>query len=260
MNSFFKLTVFLFFIAMPQAKAAIVYRDIPDGIPSGLDFNADGTNEFTISNDILSGQGTYITYSSPSNIYSPSSSQWDVAAALDSGFSIGPSGNWFGVVDCTVTGNSSPTSFPLNTDKYLGFKINLSGTVYYGWARVYVTTFGTGPMGTTYKVTYKDYAYENTPNTAITAGAGILNLEENHFSPSIILYPNPTSHRLIVDDPKGQGTKFRYRLVDNSGRLLWEGESVFGDPIDISPLKPGAYFITIAQEGGLSSKSFLKTD
>ncbi len=260
MNSFFKLTVFLFFTAMPQAKAAIVYRDIPDGIPSGIDFNADGTNEFTISNDILSGQGTYITYSSPSNIYSPSSSQWDVAAALDSGFSIGPSGNWFGAVDCTVTGNSSPTSFPLNTDKYLGFKINLSGTVYYGWARVYVTTLGTGPMGTTYKVTYKDYAYENTPNTAITAGAGILNREEHSFFPGVTLFPNPTSHHLIVDHPKEQGAAFGYRILDSGGRLLWEGESVFGNPVDCSMLKPGAYFISLEHEGSFWSKSFLKTD
>jgi hypothetical protein len=259
MNKIFTVTLFGLLMAITSANAAIVYRDIPDGIPTGLDFNSDGTNEFTISSSVFSGQGTYLTYSLPANVYGISSGQWDAAAALDFGFSIGASGNWFGFGDCTVTGNSHPTTFPLNTDKYLGFKINIAGSIYYGWARVYVTASGTGPLGTTYLVTYKDYAYENTPNTPITAGAGLLNVGSTILSKAV-LYPNPTSSDLNVENPNESGAIFRYRIMDSCGKLLQEGESVFGEKVTASRLSSGLYFMIISYEGAYATKPFIKTN
>ncbi|WP_412476488.1 T9SS type A sorting domain-containing protein [Flavobacterium sp. TBRC 19031] len=260
MNKLCKAILVAVLLITSFSRAAIIYTDIPDGIPSGLDFNTDGSYEITISNNFLSGQGTYLTYSLPSNVYGVSSGQWDAAAALDFGFSIGATGNWFGFGDCTVTGNSHPTTFPLNADKYLGFKINIAGSVYYGWARVYVTAAGTGPLGTTYLVTYKDYAYESTPNTPITAGAGLLNVCTDTILSKAALYPNPTSGDLFVDNPNVPGAIYRYRLIDSCGRVLREGASVFGEKITASRLTSGLYFMMISYEGADTTKPFIKTN
>lgn len=253
-TSLLLLTLF----ASSYASAAIVYRDIPDGIPTGLDFNSDGNNEFTISNDFLSGQGTYIQYTLPSNVYGISSGQWDAAAPLDSGFSIGASGNWFGFVDCTVTGNSHPTTFPLNTDKYLGFKINIGGNIYYGWARVYVTPSGTGPLGTTYLVTYKDYAYENTPNTPIAAGDnGTLGIDGHTAPDSFSVYFNPHSKTLSIESAIGINL---VRIMDCSGKLLLalEPKNTASVVLDVSTMSEGVYLVQCeTSDWGAGTKKIL---
>ncbi|UPT71104.1 MAG: T9SS type A sorting domain-containing protein [Flavobacterium sp. JAD_PAG50586_2] len=246
-----KLTAHLLLLtlfASSYASAAIVYRDIADGIPTGLDFNSDGTNEFTISNSVFSGPGTYLTYSLPSNVYGISSGQWDAAAALDSGFSIGASGNWFGFGDCTVTGNSHPTTFPLNTDKYLGFKISIGGNIYYGWARIYVTANGTGPLGTTYLVTYKDYAYENIPNTSILAGSGSLGINRQQAE-QFVIYTNPVHQTLNIEGTTTDTIK-KIRLMDALGKEIMSGNTAaIVEPIDISGLKEGIYLVQVVGSG-----------
>jgi len=258
MNRLFTTLLFSLLLPIISANAAIVYRDITDGIPTGLDFNADGTNEFTISNDLLSGQGTYITYSLPCNVYGISSGQWDAAAALSQGASIGASGNWFGFGDCTVTGNSHPTTFPLNMDTYLGFKINLGGTVYYGWARVYVTANGTGPMGTTYLVTYKDYAYENTPNTPILAGdQGSLGIAGMPATDGIVVYTNPFAGTLAIEN-KNKGTITAVKITDITGKEVLDAAPASATVVlDVQGLKPGVYIVQWAADAVRGTKKIM---
>ncbi len=233
------------------ARAGIVYTDIPDGAPTGLDFNGDGIKEFTISSD-PGCVANYITYTTPSNVYSPGSSAWDTAAALTAGFSIGTGGNWFGFIDCTVNGFGPTTSFPLNADRYIGFRINYNGNLHYGWARVYMT----GSNGS-YTVTWKDYAYESTSGTAISAGATGLGLPDD-LQDQVRIYPNPATDRLFVAHSVTTGSAFSYTLLDSTGRRIASGETTDGGPIPVASLPGGAYLLRIDEADHSSTRRFVK--
>lgn len=165
MRKFYVILV-LMLAAFGAANADVVYTDIEDGTPVGLDFNGDGAFEFEITEGM--GTGDYLMYEGNNNVYAIGNMDeggWDEAASLDLGFSIDETGNWEGFGDCTVTGWGGATEFPFNTDAYIGLKIEISGVIYYGWVRVFVS----GSLDDL-TVTYKDFAYNDTPNAAINAG------------------------------------------------------------------------------------------
>ncbi|RUA31175.1 MAG: hypothetical protein DSY76_01690, partial [Bacteroidetes bacterium] len=158
-----------------NVKAQIVYTDIvPDGQPAGIDFNQDNTNEFDITTQNKLGDYIeYFAYGADNNIHAVGSfnggtgDSWDVPSFVAQGFVIDASNNWEGQGDAYPNGDFSaagnnPTIIA-NTDQYMAVKFNLGGAnVYYGWVRVNIDAIG--------NVTYKDYAYNATPNTPINAG------------------------------------------------------------------------------------------
>lgn len=164
MRKFYTILV-LMFMAYGAVNADVVYTDIEDGVPEGLDFNGDGVFEFEIMEGM--GTGDYLMYEGNSNVYAvgTADSGWDEAAALDFGFDIDETGNFIGYGDCTVAGWGGATEFPFNTDAYIGLKIEIASQIYYGWVRVQLTGSVDAPS-----VTYKDYAYNDSPNAAINAG------------------------------------------------------------------------------------------
>ncbi len=149
-------------------NATIVYTDInPDGTPPGIDFNQDGTNEFNIGAG--NANGDFITYSANSNnnvyaIGTLNTQNWDVPNCVNNGFAIGANGNWEGQGDCAVNGWGDPNpTITVGQDEYLAVRIDLATGTHYGWIRISVDANG--------NVTYKDYAYNDTPNAPINAGA-----------------------------------------------------------------------------------------
>ena len=171
MNKLKTTLLVLSMIIFGSSQAAIIYTDIVDGQPAGIDFNQDGTMEFDITG--MMGLGDYITYAGAnSNVYAINAANWDVAEDLLLNTSIDATGNWEGFGDCAVTGWGGVPDFILNQDRYLGMRIDLAGTTYYGWVRVQVIQNGVDAWGDpAYEVIYKDYAYEDVANTAILAGA-----------------------------------------------------------------------------------------
>jgi hypothetical protein len=161
-NLLLSLVMTLFLL---NVNAQIVYTDITDGIPTGIDFNSDGTMEFDVSS-----QGNYIEYSNygaDNNIHAVgtmATQDWDVPDCVAAGFVIDASNQWEGAGDCSIdawgAGNSTITP---NQDEYLAVRFNLGGTdIYYGWIRFSMDNSG--------NLTYKDYAYNSTANSAINAG------------------------------------------------------------------------------------------
>ncbi len=237
-----------------NVNAQIVYTDITDGIPSGIDFNGDGTNEFSISNG--TGVGDYITYFNPgqthNNTYAVGTalSGWDEAASLTLGFSIDGTGNWIGAGDCTITGWGGATVFPFNTDAYIGLKIEIANNTYYGWVRVFVTTGTAGsPL-----VTYKDFAYQSTANRAINAGdigntTGISEFGKN--MKFITLYPNPTKNNTITIDNKSKLNISKIEIIDLTGKRIKQINVLDSNnqTIDVSELNTGIYFISLFNNG-----------
>jgi uncharacterized protein YjdB len=170
MNKMKTILLLLSIIIFSSVNATIIYTDIPDGQPVGIDFNQDGTMEFDITN--MNGIGDYITYAGAnSNVYAINAANWDVAEDLLLNASIDAGGNWDGAGDCAITGWGGIPDFILNQDRYLGMRIDLGGITYYGWVRVEVIQNGVDAWGDpAYEVIYKDYAYENVANMAILSG------------------------------------------------------------------------------------------
>ncbi len=141
------------------ASATIVQGTVRS---NGLDFNNDGTCEFSWTYD-----NTYLTYdyNSQCNIWGDEE-EWDAPKPLSEGTSIGSSANWSGYGDCSIVGFGETPAIPVGQNVYLGFRIEYSDGVHYGWARVSVT-------GSNYEYTanWQAIYYESTANTPINAGA-----------------------------------------------------------------------------------------
>jgi uncharacterized protein YjdB len=159
------------FFNTTQVQAAIVYTDIPDGVPMGIDFNQDGSDEFTVDQWGMMNPGDYIDYwaaGADNNIHAlgTMAADWDVPECVAAGYTIDASGNWIGAGDCAINGwGGTNSSITPGVDTYIAMTFNLTGlgsNIYYGWVRINVAANG--------DVTYKDYAYNDTPGTAINAG------------------------------------------------------------------------------------------
>ena len=241
------IAVFAFIFTITNLKAAIIYTDIPDGIPLGFDFNQDGTMEFDIDQG---GIGNYITYigvpwggtSGPdNNIHAvggpaPNVPGWDISAFVSAGFTVDGTNNWAGAGDCSIQGAT------INQDEYLAVRFNLGGTtdIYYGWVRIIMDGAG-NPI-------YKDYAYEDVPNTSIAAGdkGAITSLNDNDLDSHFTLYPNPAQNEVTFEDKSQMGIS-NVVIMNLLGEKVKEFSmsNTSNNTIDISELNSGVYFVSL---------------
>jgi len=172
MNKLKTTLLLLSIIMFGSLQATIIYTDIPDGQPMGIDFNQDGTMEFDIMDNMGIGDGLNYWANVNNNIYAIDAANWDVPLDLELNDVIDANGNWDGAGDAAVVGWGGAPAFTIGVDRYLGVKFDLGGNIYYGWVRVEVIQNGLDPWGDpAYEVIYKDYAYEDVASTAILAGA-----------------------------------------------------------------------------------------
>ncbi len=160
--------IIVFFIAIlfaSYSQSQIVEGTIITG--DGLDFNNDGTVEFSIS----SGNGTndYIIYydiNTDNNVWTIGNLEtgsWDLPSNLALGTEIGSTANWEAQGDASmIDWQTSSSVIPTNTDCYIGLKFLLGANTHYGWAKVRTAD------GETFD--WLQIAYESTPNTSINAG------------------------------------------------------------------------------------------
>lgn len=165
-NRLFFILFILFALCLNNLNASIVYTDITDGVPNGIDFNQDGTNEFDIDTYGMSFPGdnlSYYDYGADNNIHAIDADHWDIPACVIEGFTIDASCNWLGYGDCAINGWGGPGNSTLatNQDNFMCMRFNIGANVYYGWVRFYYDGSS---------VTYKDYAYNDVPNGSINAG------------------------------------------------------------------------------------------
>ncbi len=247
-----------FILASTLVNATIVYTDITDGQPATIDLNNDGTVEFTITS--VGGTGDYITYDvNKCNIIAvgTAASGWDEPLPMLLNASIGSTGNFIGAGDCAVTGWGGATTFPLNSDRYIGVSFKVGSNTYYGWIRVYVT----GTVGN-YIITYKDFAYENTPNTAILAGNKPTGIAENNLLNNNILitYPNPAKDIITMDFQNQKDLQNTLISIYNmEGQLLLQ-QAINQEKteLNISSFAKGVYFINISDDKNLKHIKFIK--
>ena len=237
-NLLLTLLIVLFTI---NTNAQIIYTDITDGVPLGIDFNSDGTMEF----DLLTGTnpGDYIDYTAhgtDNNIHAIGTldtSDWDTPDCVDAGFTIDASNQWEGAGDCSVdawgVGNSTIT---FNQDEYLCVRFNLGGSdIYYGWIRFSMNNSGI--------MTYKDYAYNSTPNTPINASDQTLGIYNFTVNKNIKLYPNPTENILLIN-VKDNLNISKIEILNLLGKKIYISNTNL-HTVNTSEFKSGLYYVNI---------------
>lgn len=233
-----------------NVNGQIVYTDIPDGIPAGIDFNSDGNNEFDIDY-LFAYEGVYLTYYDyglDNNVHAIGSfpgGNWDVPACVAAGFTVDETNNWEGMGDCIIVGleGNNPT-LTSGQDQYLAVKFNFTGApegsdFYYGWIRF---------SWTDDIITYKDYAYNATPNTPINTGdkgstTGINDFVQNN---KFVIYPNPAKNTINVNNTSDVKVT-DIKIMDVTGKEV-KSISVSNSSnqaVDISDLTAGVYVINI---------------
>ena len=145
-------------------NATIVYTNMTDtqltsGVTVAINMDNSGSAEFSFTNDFGS---PYIMFDPNNHLGTVSTGEWDVIKGFDLNTVINASTGFYDQGDGGVNPGWEQTyTFPSSVDKYLACKFNIGASTYYGWIRVQLN-------GTT--LTFKDYAYDNTANTAINAG------------------------------------------------------------------------------------------
>ncbi|KQT22550.1 hypothetical protein ASG22_14935 [Chryseobacterium sp. Leaf405] len=64
----------------------------------------------------------------------------------------------------------------------------------------------------------------------------------------LILYPNPASQFISVQNKKHENNNFEYDIIDLSGKMIRKGESKFNSQINVQDLMLGNYIIQIRHE------------
>lgn len=125
------------------------------------------------------------------------------------------------------------------SEKFLGLKFQLETgpEIYYGWARVKINTANTPGDFTIF-----DYAYNDTPGTAIMAGEGVpLGLEDNVFSNVKIVALNKSIAMYNLPE------ETNYRLFSMSGQEVLKGQATKSAfVIEARTLASGVYIVEIA--------------
>jgi hypothetical protein len=249
------------------ANAQIVYTDVnPDfahpgnEIGYGLDLNNDANFDFALfSADTTLASGNRVRYTvvapygtaAASNaIAGEAPGGYDYALALNSGQMIDNTLNWIAATNTMAYNVNTANPYNENwngvTDKYLGLKFVVAGNTHYGWARLDVLAIAD-------IWTLKDYAFNASPNTGLTAGqmTGVSTLSMEslvHF----VNQPNNTV-KVVVN---GGLTEGAITLVSANGQTVSTG-NVDADQyiVDLNGLAAGIYVINAEfAEGSMTKK------
>ena len=249
------------------ANAQIVYTDVnPDfahpgnEIGYGLDLNNDANFDFalfSVDTTLASGNrirqtviAPYGTAAASNAIAGEAPGGYDYALALNSGQMIDNTLNWIAATNTMAYNVNTANPYNENwngvTDKYLGLKFVVAGNTHYGWARLDVLAIGD-------IWTLKDYAFNASPNTGLTAGqmTGVSTLAMEslvHF----VNQPNNTV-KVVVN---GGLTEGAITLVSANGQTVSTG-NVDADQyiVDLNGLAAGIYVINAEfAEGSMTKK------
>ncbi|MFT5242901.1 MAG: hypothetical protein ACJA1H_001146 [Glaciecola sp.] len=235
-----------------DANGQIAYTDITPDFSGGvggeyfLDLDSDGTNDFkifhdtsssrsaailisplTASNDVLGSTGG-TTYAYPFVLNSGDAISSGGTTWNNNGFSAGFQSLNYGSSSCSI-GNWCDV-----TDGFIGLRFNIGGSTHYGWARLDI------PDDNSQAWTVKDFAYNQTANTSITAGQETLSLEANVFNDVRIVALNKTIGLYNMAD------KTDYTVYSMTGKRVLEGNiSNTTHVIEANTIATGVYIIEL---------------
>jgi len=277
-------------VAATGANAQVVYTDInPDYLLSGnmsvytLDLNNDSNPDFmlmtldTLISSVSSTSSYTVTYNinvdaatinpaATSNAWIGSNGPYSSGPfSLSQGALIGSSGNFgsnssssfgypiagnvqFSVIYNGVPAYNSTTQvgdFEFDQEGILGLRFNINNNIHYGWARVEYTSGGV--------LSIKDYAYDATANTAITAGetgSGLVSVKENENSVQINSFNNNLQIELFNDVSNAQ-----LKITNLSGQeVISKVMNSSKEIISLNEYSSGIYLATVTSDEIVTTK------
>jgi hypothetical protein len=251
-------------MAASTADSQIIYTDIsPDvmvnsnGGSYDLDLNNDGTFDFTFTETISPGGSSSSAYNkvgvTPLNsnmVAGSTAGNYVYPFAMNNGDSIQSSISW------NVGTNQSMGSYwgasytygnwPGVNNKYVGLKLDVAGTIYYGWARLDVDALSTSFV-------IKDYAYMNVAGQPILAGSLTVGIKENSLSWTTIY--NDDRRINVLTEAFTDGI---IRIMNNLGQEVRSKVQTGNHTIiDLSDVNTGVYFVTIISDNNKFTKKII---
>lgn len=226
----------------------------------GLDINNDATFDFVIGSMDSTYSGTRVRYTlvapygtAGNAIAGETPGAYDYALALDAGNMIDNTVNWISATN-TMAYNVAGTN-PYNenwngvSDKYLGLKFNVGANTFYGWARLDVLADGD-------VFTIKDYAYNSTANTGLTAGQGMpANLDEATLD-QLVHFINQANNTVLVKVNGIDGGVVS--VVSVNGQVVASGNVENGTfVVDMNGLTAGMYMINVNVDNSSITKKMI---
>ena len=179
---------------------------------------------------------------------------------LDAGASIGPNTKeLLETALATFTYQSSdPNGLVGAGDKFAGIRFTLdTGAQHYAWIRFEMAENG--------QITVKDYAFESTPDTEITAGAGATASDPDALESGYLfseVSPNPVAGRSTFQLSVGQAETVTAELFDALGRsvqTLFTGALTPGTTqtvaVTASELPAGVYVVRVTGDSFVTTRN-----
>lgn len=205
--------------ATSESSAAIIYTDeTPDfagGIGSQyfLDLNNDAVNDFRIWHN--GSMNLYISPLTASNdALGSGGATFAYPFALSNGATISSgAGNWFnngygGGYQSLNYGSCSFGNWCNITDRYIGLRFNIAGSIHYGWVRLDVNFAGS-------VWTVKDYAYNDVAGAGLNAGdtGGSASQSTTIWGADIADNANGTDLEVTFTAAADESTVSEYRII-----------------------------------------------
>jgi len=232
----------------------ITHNDIADftftpdtGATIDIDFNNDGTPEFTLDEQ---GGGTVGTFFDPNlvNFFGTGTFAdghgWDIIKSLNNGDLIDTSGVFDAMGDAYINAfwANANEMFP-EGDSYIGVRFKLGANTHYGWMHV---------NSTASVITLLDYAYNDTPYAAINAGAtlGIQNYANNM---KVSYHPNPTRNFISIKSDQIIEEAYLIGILGKTTVL-----NIINNRVNISAVPNGVYFLHVKSDENTAIKKIIK--
>lgn len=255
-NTLLVIIVFAF-----SSAAQVIYTDIPDEtigqsshIPGNtetlfIDMDQNQTAELMIAYDgpfsgLFFYQNTQFLppFIAPKVVGELHPSSARLIDPLDIGFVIDENCGLVASGTGTVYDSEIYITWPQNTDKYIGFKFNLSPTsqqtTHFGWIRV---------QWDGADLIVKDHAYNSTAGEGIVAGlnsgVGIEDIENQR----VLMYPNPVTDVLSIESKRSEINKVH--IYDCRGKIVLElinSSRQNSIQLDVTEFEAGLYTILVS--------------
>ncbi len=243
-------------------EGRIEYLDITSSYSTSSSFKLNGAVVDSLSNASINVSSTTFstTGSSTSSTY--------VAAALNLNDNINNNlNNWSngssststsssvlnGVIigaDAIVTTSSSTYStnigkFPGQKDKFLGVKFTIGTSTHYGWLRLDMSLDADS-------ITIKDFAYESSPNTAISAGdtGNVVGLSRQNLKDKFDYFAS--NGRITINSKLTANSILS--IYDLSGKLVQSEMIGLQNEVSVQGNLQGIYIVEIRNSTGVSRK------
>ncbi|MCE3278806.1 MAG: hypothetical protein K0S44_997 [Bacteroidetes bacterium] len=128
-------------------------------------------------------------------------------------------------------------------------------------------------IGLDKNINTRTYSYQNTNGSwmnmsttgtlmirpVLGAGSEVIGIAEPSLSKDglFTVYPNPANYQLYLRSDQSLQTRLSYSIMDISGRTILSNITGVSEPIDISELSSGVYFIRIASGSSVSVNKFI---